>query len=307
MVNLYLTAGDHNMIEVPPSQIIGRHFLSHFPSPESGANFPNTNYLSTLSKVVAALAGKGNFLAAQILQERVVGIITEISTANGVLMAKAVPALVELYQKSSDRQKFLCAWLGLTIPGIFLVAPCLEQAISQNNRLLTSTSMDHWPEYTSIDGQSVIHYAAGSNADASLEVLLRIGLDLDCRDCTEGTPLQLAARKGHLKVVKMLVGDRSTHIGPSSVLDENGSGFLAAERGQIFRSADVNAVPAKYGRTALQAAAENGHLEVVKFLISELADVNAVPNKYGMTALEAAEEEDHLEVVALLLLHGAIR
>jgi ankyrin repeat protein len=69
--------------------------------------------------------------------------------------------------------------------------------------------------------------------------------------------------------------------------------------GLITAKADVNAAPAgSYGCTALQAAAEGGHLEVVDRLITANADVNAAPaTRGGCTALQAAAERGHVEIV----------
>ena len=55
-------------------------------------------------------------------------------------------------------------------------------------------------------------------------------------------------------------------------------------------------------RKALQAAAENGHLEVVERLLTAKADVNAGPAyDSGRTALQAAAKNGHLAVVERLL------
>ena len=50
------------------------------------------------------------------------------------------------------------------------------------------------------------------------------------------------------------------------------------------------------GRTALQAAAEGGYLDVVERLLREKANVNAARSD-GRTALQAAAEGGHLDVV----------
>ena len=55
------------------------------------------------------------------------------------------------------------------------------------------------------------------------------------------------------------------------------------------------------GRTALQAAAEGGHLEVVDRLLAAKAEVNAAAGYGGRTALQAAAGGGHLEVVDRLL------
>jgi ankyrin repeat protein len=49
----------------------------------------------------------------------------------------------------------------------------------------------------------------------------------------------------------------------------------------LVAKADVDAGPAdRDGRTALQAAAGGGHLDVVERLLAAKADVNAAPARY---------------------------
>ncbi|RYP23815.1 hypothetical protein DL765_000892 [Monosporascus sp. GIB2] len=71
--------------------------------------------------------------------------------------------------------------------------------------------------------------------------------------------------------------------------------------------ADVNAPPCSdYGATALQYAAIGGHLEVARRLLRAGANVNAEgAEEDGRTALEGAAEHGRLEMVYLLLERGA--
>ncbi|KAK6219180.1 hypothetical protein LQW54_002429 [Pestalotiopsis sp. IQ-011] len=70
--------------------------------------------------------------------------------------------------------------------------------------------------------------------------------------------------------------------------------------------ADVNEAPAYGGLTALQAAAENGQLDLVRQLVSLGADINARRALYdGLTCLEAAAREGRLDVTQFLLDAGA--
>jgi ankyrin repeat protein len=80
-------------------------------------------------------------------------------------------------------------------------------------------------------------------------------------------------------------------------------GHLEVVEKLLEAKADVNAAPERwYGRTALQAAAEGGHFEVVEKLLEAKADINAAPASWGgRTALQAAAEGGHLEVVEKLL------
>ena len=71
----------------------------------------------------------------------------------------------------------------------------------------------------------------------------------------------------------------------------------------LTAKADVNARAAiDSGRTALQPAAENGHLKVVERFLTAKGDVNAgADSRSGRTVLQAAAESGHLEVVERLL------
>ena len=60
--------------------------------------------------------------------------------------------------------------------------------------------------------------------------------------------------------------------------------------------ADVNTADDE-GYSALHAAAENNHLNIVKLLVSKGASVN---HKSPYTALELAEMADHQEIIAYL-------
>ncbi|KAI7773180.1 hypothetical protein LA080_011625 [Diaporthe eres] len=102
------------------------------------------------------------------------------------------------------------------------------------------------------------------------------------------TPLQVAASRGHLELVTMLVN----------------------------RGADINA-PARgsSGMTALQAICawdpvseeeQTRQMDIVRYLIHHAADINAPPCRdSGMTALQAVALRGNLQMASLLLQHGA--
>lgn len=131
---------------------------------------------------------------------------------------------------------------------------------------------------------TALQAAAHQNDVEPVRFLLRAGATIDTHD-TGDTALQIAAKCGNIPMV------------------------------QILRShgADINA-PAYgfYGRTVLQAAAENGNPILVNLFLEATtrsswpAIINAPPARWGgRTALQAAAENGHIEVVRILLRSGA--
>jgi len=52
-------------------------------------------------------------------------------------------------------------------------------------------------------------------------------------------------------------------------------------------------------------AAWNGHIEIVKFLVTAGADVNHANKQYGYTALTSSTRLGHIEIVKCLVTAGA--
>ena len=82
------------------------------------------------------------------------------------------------------------------------------------------------------------------------------------------------------------------------------AGDHARLRELLEAGADPNKFKSIHGYTALYAAAENGHNEVVKTLIKAKCDLN-VKSEDGDTALHRAAENGHGNVVISLLESGA--
>jgi ankyrin repeat protein len=129
------------------------------------------------------------------------------------------------------------------------------------------------PPYT-----TALHKVASTGRIDSCRLLLARDSNLvHLRDVNECTPMMLAARVGHIDIVRLLL--------------EHG--------------ADVNAI-SKLRSAALIAASLHNHVEVVDCLLKAGADVNATDSN-GYCALMAAVEGEcmALPVVQLLLDHGA--
>ncbi|GLJ24564.1 hypothetical protein SUGI_0469370 [Cryptomeria japonica] len=100
----------------------------------------------------------------------------------------------------------------------------------------------------------------------------------------KNTPLHLAARKGHLQIVKRLLELMNDDIESGN---QESNQFLVAQNLQ--------------GDTALHEAAKGGHFQVVNVLLEKSIDLANIVNKVGETALFKAAEEGHDEIVVKLV------
>ncbi|KAJ4041185.1 hypothetical protein NW753_010593 [Fusarium oxysporum] len=135
-------------------------------------------------------------------------------------------------------------------------------------------------------GQTALEAAAREGHLEVVKKLLAEGADANA------AALQVAAGGGHLEVVEKLLAEgvnikAAANDGQTALEAAAGGGYLEVVKKLLVAGADVNAA-------ALQAAAGRGYLEVVKKLLAAGADVNAAAND-GQTALEAAAEGGHLE------------
>jgi ankyrin repeat protein len=108
-------------------------------------------------------------------------------------------------------------------------------------------------------------------------VLLEKGASVNTAPSDAGTPLLVAAKNGHIEVVRLL----------------------------LEKGAAVNEARTTDGLTSLITAADRGHLEVVQLLLEKGAAVNQARSYDGTTALIVATEHGSMPIVRLLLLKGA--
>lgn len=129
------------------------------------------------------------------------------------------------------------------------------------------------------------------------------------------TPIQAAAGAGNSELVELLSNlDADVNAKPVAICLQ-GKGASSNMLENIIkdirrRSCDMlngdlarvsRRVQKFLGMTALQAAAEGGHLETVDLLLNKKGEVNAPAGEYGRTALQAAAEGGHLDIVERLL------
>jgi ankyrin repeat protein len=120
-------------------------------------------------------------------------------------------------------------------------------------------------------------------------------------------PLSTAASLGNIAAVRYLLGLRvcvntNQHLRRTALQAAAENGHVEVVRLLLFSGADINAAPTNYrGRTALQAAAGRGHTYIVELLLLAGAHVQAAPATIGgRTALQAAADSGHVEVIKLL-------
>lgn len=129
-----------------------------------------------------------------------------------------------------------------------------------------------------------------------------------------GMPLQLAAAKGCIPVVDLLL-QAGADVNAPAIHAHHNTALQGATRKLrtdlvkklIAAGADINALPGpRWGMTALQGAVDSGSSAMVRFLLSKGADVNGPPSAaYGATALQKAVIKGNLVITSLLLKHGA--
>ena len=107
----------------------------------------------------------------------------------------------------------------------------------------------------------------------------------------QSTPLHLAAQKGKLSQVRVL-------------LDHGADANLGVWYGEMYYGDPDDPDSKFHGRTPLHEAAQHGHVDVARRLIHRGADIHARTHE-GKTALELARGASHKEVSQLLIDHGA--
>lgn len=141
---------------------------------------------------------------------------------------------------------------------------------------------------------------------AAITQLLQRGFDPDTRDPSGIPGLYLAIREPSLKAAQALIAWPKTNVEARTAQDESPlmmaalKGHLELVRQLIGRDADVN----KPGWTALHYAATNGHVAVMQLLLDHHAYIDAEsPN--GTTPLMMAAQYGSPGAVKLLLEAGA--
>ncbi|XP_017845921.1 ankyrin repeat domain-containing protein 50 [Drosophila busckii] len=173
-------------------------------------------------------------------------------------------------------------------------------------------------------GKALIHILANDGNHQLLERALnacKSAIDLEIEDYNGQTALNIAARNGHLEVVKLLLSfaqvcndgtgrmqrvdvNHADRDGWTPLRSASWGGHTEVVKLLIAQPACKIDLADKEGRTALRAAAWSGHEDILKLLIESGADVNSV-DRQGRTSLIAASYMGHYDIVEILLDNGA--
>lgn len=138
--------------------------------------------------------------------------------------------------------------------------------------------------------QTPLHLAVLTNQVDIARRLMVGGADLEMQDCNGDTPLHVASRVGNRDMVSVLL-----------------SPIELRETGQNEYRIPVRNIPQNLeirnsnGYTCLHEAALNGHLNIVKILISNGARINTRECKCGATVLHMAIDNGNSEMVSYFL------
>ena len=171
------------------------------------------------------------------------------------------------------------------------------------------------PNSSDYDKRFPLHIAAEEGHLDCVKALVEHGANVNAADRWDATPLSGAQQRGHEAVVAYL--ENQGAVGGAQRLDECDEQVnalcAAASAGRIeeikkLSREGVNALEGDYDfRTPLHLAAEEGHAEVVTFLLQLPGCDIDVQDRWGTTPLTGAENAGRSEIAALLRERGAKR
>ncbi|KAJ6160634.1 hypothetical protein N7470_004030 [Penicillium chermesinum] len=153
---------------------------------------------------------------------------------------------------------------------------------------------------------SPINVAASNGYTEIVKVLLHMDPIPDLAFAGSGgwTPVNAASDSGHTEIVRMLLDAGADY----EAVNESNMTSLCQRTYRDCQNAPRQGADTSLqtttGTTALTAASENGHFQIVKLLVAHGADIEQT-NNTDMTPLYSAAYNGHTEIVRLLLKKGA--
>ena len=153
--------------------------------------------------------------------------------------------------------------------------------------------------YVNKEGTNALHYATKHNIEI-IEFFLQLGSNIN-QNGESGTPLYWATRFGNAEAVEYLIL-KGANVNLESfgndkipLIASTCNGNLKIVRLLLEGGAEIDCNSESFG-TPLSCAVENGHLNVVEYLIKEKADINLGTMEDGHTPLMLATMENNLKI-----------
>uniref|UniRef100_A0AAQ5XA47 Ankyrin repeat domain 6b n=1 Tax=Amphiprion ocellaris TaxID=80972 RepID=A0AAQ5XA47_AMPOC len=153
-------------------------------------------------------------------------------------------------------------------------------------------------------GRSPLHLAAYKGHIEVVRILLKAGCDLDIQDDGEQTALHRAAVVGNGDIISALIQegcalDRQDKDGNTALHEVSWHGFSQSVKLLVKAGANVHAKN-KAGNTALHLACQNGHAQSSKVLLLGGSRPDS-KNHGGDTCLHVAARYNHIPMIRILL------
>uniref|UniRef100_A0A8C5L6L9 Ankyrin repeat domain-containing protein 6 n=1 Tax=Jaculus jaculus TaxID=51337 RepID=A0A8C5L6L9_JACJA len=153
-------------------------------------------------------------------------------------------------------------------------------------------------------GRTPLHLAANKGHLSVVRILLKAGCDLDVQDDGEQTALHRATVVGNTEIITALIQegcalDRQDKDGNTALHEASWHGFSQSAKLLIKAGANVLAKN-KAGNTALHLACQNSHSQSTRVLLLGGSGAD-LKNNAGDTCLHVAARYNHLSIIRLLL------
>lgn len=167
-------------------------------------------------------------------------------------------------------------------------ATALHLAVSQGHLEITNHLLDHQTDVhaKTSTGHTAVHYVPAGRSDI-LRLLLAAGASVDSKSSGGHSPLFLAVASGNLERTAMFLNHKAD--------------FRTTQTWTIVK---VKEESVERARTPLQLAAQQGHIEIFKLLVSRGADIHEKLESTGKNLLVFAADWGRCEIVQYLLNAG---
>ena len=206
-----------------------------------------------------------------------------------------VGAVVDLKRPGLSKLQQVLGWHPLHVAAMSGNIELIKRLVQQFDCDLRVKSMNSW---------TPLHYAAAYNQVSAIEALCSLGCEVAVQDAVGSTPMHVAAGEGHLEAVQALV-----KLGCSpQVTDRDGCTPLycaaAWNRIEAVKLLEKLHCPSSLrsleGRTPIHVAAEQGWVDLLDVLVTDLGNPVDSRDNYQFTPLHSAANGGHVAAIRRL-------